>query len=145
MSRILGIDFGTSRIGLAVSDPTRLIAQPIGFVSNKDPEKALNVIKTHCDEWNAVLILVGNPLKMDGSEGFAVDAVQRFVSSLKTVLETPIVVWDERLSSAFAEKLLISGGVRRKKRRKKIDAIAAVIILQSYLDYLKNQETNSIS
>lgn len=138
MPRILSIDYGLARIGLALSDPNKIIASPLKTLQaeKKLEQRALAVaqeIKCHDIE----TVVVGLPLHMDGSKGSQADEVEEFIRHLETHLSLPIVRWDERLTSVQAERTLRQGEMRRKKRSKVIDQVAAVLILQSYLDSLQ--------
>jgi putative holliday junction resolvase len=135
--RILALDHGTRRIGVAVSDELKLIAQPIEFIPAESFAKFLERLKELLLEKQVELILVGMPRNMDGSYGPAALKVQEFVAALKNAITTPIKTWDERLTSSQANRFLIQGHVRREKRKEKVDALAAAILLQSYLDSLQ--------
>ncbi len=131
--RVLGLDVGSVRIGVALSDPLGLTAQPLTVIDvRKAPPE--DRVRALCDEHEVQELVVGLPLRLDGSEGLAVQAVRKFVDKLKTKVSLPIELWDERLTTAQAERVMIGGGVRRKERRERIDQIAAALILQSYLD-----------
>ena len=134
--RVLGIDHGTKRIGLALSDELGVIAQPLEFVPAEPFSGVLSRLKEIIREKQVELLLVGMPRNMDGSYGPAALKVEEFVAVLKTALTTPIKTWDERLTSAQANRFLIQANVRREKRREKVDKMAAAILLQSYLDVL---------
>ena len=134
--RILALDHGTKRIGVAVSDETRTIAQPLEFIPAEPFADFLARLRQLIREKEIGLILVGLPRNMDGSYGPAALKVQEFVAALKGVVAVPIKTWDERLTSAQANRVLIQGNVRRDKRKEKVDAMAAAILLQSYLDGL---------
>ena len=134
--RILAIDPGTKRIGLAISDELGVIAQPLEFVPAVPFDKFLERLKHLIREREVEMLLVGMPRNMDGSYGPAALKVQEFVAVLNETLTTPIKTWDERLTSAQANRFLIEGGVRRQKRKEKVDQTAAAILLQSYLDGL---------
>lgn len=134
--RILAIDHGTKRIGIAVSDAMKMIASPVGFLPAEPFAKFLADLKELLREKEVELILVGMPRNMDGSYGPAALKVQEFVAVLKGAVTVPIQLWDERLTSAQANRFLIQGNVRREKRKEKVDAMAASILLQSYLDSL---------
>ena len=134
--RILAIDHGTKRMGIALSDELKMIAQPVGYIPSEPFNEFLESLKTIIREKEVELILVGLPRNMDGSYGPAALKVQEFVAVLKTALPIPIQTWDERLTSAQANRFLISAKVRRDKRKQKVDQTAAAIILQSYLDSL---------
>jgi len=134
--RILALDPGTKRIGVAVSDELRMIAQPLEFISAAPFAEFLARLKQIILEKEIELILVGLPRNMDGSYGPAALKVQEFVAVLKDAIAVPIKTWDERLTSAQANRFLIQGNVRRAKRKEKVDKTAAAILLQSYLDSL---------
>jgi putative Holliday junction resolvase len=134
--RILGIDHGSKRIGIAVSDELKLIAQPLEFIPAEPFAAFLARLNELITDKEVESILVGLPRNMDGSYGPAAQKVQGFVAALKGAVGVPIKTWDERLTSAQANRLLIQGNVRRDKRKEKVDAMAAAILLQSYLDGL---------
>ncbi len=134
--RILAIDHGTKRMGLALSDETALIAQPLEFVPAEPFSGFLERLKQLIKEKQIEQIIVGMPRNMDGSYGPAALKVQEFVAVLKDALAIPIRTWDERLTSAQANRFLIEANVRRSERREKVDKMAAAILLQSYLDAL---------
>ena len=134
--RILALDHGTKRIGVAVSDELKMIAQPLEFIPAEPFADFLARLKELLREKEVELILVGMPRNMDGSYGPAALKVQEFVAALKAAVTVPIKTWDERLTSAQANRFLIQGNVRRDKRKEKVDKMAAAILLQSYLDSL---------
>jgi putative Holliday junction resolvase len=134
--RILAIDHGSKRIGLAISDELRMIAQPLEFVPAEPFTRFLSRLKEIIHEKQVVLVLVGMPRNMDGSYGPAALKVQEFVAVLKEAITIPVQTLDERLTSAQANRLLIQANVRRDKRKEKVDKTAAAILLQSYLDGL---------
>lgn len=132
--RILGLDYGTKRIGIAVSDELKTIAQPLEFIPTEPFASALNRLKEILREKEVELILIGMPRNMDGSYGPAALKVQEFAAALKSALTVPMHFWDERLTSTQANRFLIDANVRRDQRKKKVDQTAAAILLQSYLD-----------
>ena len=134
--RILAIDHGSKRIGIAVSDELKMIAQPLEFILAEPFPAFLARLQELIRDKEVESILVGLPRNMDGSYGPAAQKVQEFVVALKGVLSVPIKTWDERLTSAQANRLLIQENVRRDKRKEKVDKMAAAILLQSYLDSL---------
>jgi len=134
--RILALDHGTKRIGVAVSDELKMIAQPLEYILAEPSAGFLARLKELVQEKDAELILVGMPRNMDGSYGPAAAKVRDFVGTLRATLTVPIRLWDERLTSAQANRVLIQGGVRRDKRKEKVDKMAAAILLQGYLDSL---------
>jgi putative Holliday junction resolvase len=132
--RILALDHGTRRIGVAVSDETKTIAQPLEYIPAGPFADFLERLKKLLVEKEIDLIVVGLPRNMDGSHGPAAQKVETFAGVLKTAITIPIKLWDERLTSSQANKILIQGGVRRDRRKEKVDKMAAAILLQSYLD-----------
>ena len=132
--RILSLDHGTKRIGVAVSDETKTIAQPLEYIPAEPFGDFLERLRKLLLEKEVDLILIGMPRNMDGSYGPAAHKVETFVGVLKTAVTVPIKLWDERLTSTMANRVMIQGNVRRDKRKEKVDAMAAAILLQSYLD-----------
>lgn len=134
--RILALDPGTVRIGIALSDELRTIAQPLEFIPAEPFADFLNRLKDIIRDHQVDLIIVGVPRNMNGSYGPAALKAQEFITVLKEAITVPIKPWDERLTSVQANRFLIDAGVRRDKRKKKVDQTAAAILLQSYLDGL---------
>lgn len=134
--RILALDHGTKRVGVAVSDELKMIAQPLEFIPAEPFDGVLARLKDILREKEVELILVGMPRNMDGSYGPAALKAQEFVAALGAKFAVPIKTWDERLTTMQAQKFLISAGVRRDQRKEKVDQTAAAIFLQSYLDSL---------
>jgi len=132
--RILALDHGTKRIGVAVSDETKTIALPLEYIPAEPFADFLVRLKKLLAEKEADLVLIGLPRNMDGSYGSAAQKVEAFVAVLKSAITVPIKMWDERLTSTMANRAMIQGNVRRDKRKEKVDAMAAAILLQSYLD-----------
>jgi putative Holliday junction resolvase len=136
MSRYLGIDYGTKRIGLALSDPTRTLASPLPCLQAQPFTKFIKDLKKLVAEQEVSLILVGMPRNMDGSYGPAAQAAQEFVHHLKAALVVPIQTIDERLSTVEASRKLQEAGNDTRKQRGKIDSASAQVLLQSHLDSL---------
>ena len=134
MSRILALDHGSKRIGVAISDEMKMIAQPVEFIPAEPIGQAFARLQAIMVEKPAELILVGLPRNMDGTYGPAAEKVRVFIEQLKQAIPIPVRTWDERLTSAQANRVLLQGNVRRDQRKEKVDAIAAAILLQSYLD-----------
>jgi putative Holliday junction resolvase len=134
--RILALDHGTKRIGIALSDELKMIATPLEYVLTEPIAEFFVRLKEIIREKEVELILIGMPRNMDGSYGPAALKVQEFIAVLKDKVAVPIQTWDERLTSAQAQRFLIQGGVRRQDRKQKVDKTAAAILLQSYLDSL---------
>jgi len=134
--RILALDHGTKRIGVAVSDETKTIAQPLEYIPAEPYADFLERLKKLLVEKEVELILIGMPRNMNGTYGPAAEKVHAFVSALKTTVTLPIKLWDERLTSTIANRILIQGNVRRGERKEQVDKMAAAILLQSYLDVI---------
>ncbi|MBN8247505.1 MAG: Holliday junction resolvase RuvX [Verrucomicrobia bacterium] len=134
--RILALDHGTARVGVAVSDPMKMIAQPLEAVPAQPFADFLARLKTLIREQEVELILVGMPRNMDGSYGEAAVRVREFVTVLRESVAVPLQTWDERLTSVLANRFLSEGQVRGPRRREKVDKTAAALLLQSYLDSL---------
>lgn len=132
--RILALDHGTVRIGLAVSDEMKLFAQPLDYLPAEPFAEFVQQLKAVVKEKEVDLIVVGLPRNMDGSYGPAAQRVREFVIALKEAVPMPIRTWDERLTSVTANRLLTEGNVRGEKRKEKVDKVAAAVLLQSYLD-----------
>ena len=132
--RILAIDHGTKRMGVAISDELGMIAEPLEFIPPEPFAEFLNRLKEILREKQVELILVGMPRNMDGSYGPAALKVQEFVAVLKDVVAIPIKTLDERLTSVQAHRFLTEAEVRGRQRKEKVDKSAAAILLQSYLD-----------
>lgn len=135
MSRILAIDHGTKRMGIALSDELKMIAQPLEYIPAEPIEGFLKSLEKIIQEKEIELIVVGMPRNMNGTYGPAAEKVKAFMETLKAHFpNTPLRTMDERLTSSQANRLLIEADVRRNKRKEKVDKMAAAIILQSYLD-----------
>jgi putative pre-16S rRNA nuclease len=130
---VLGLDLGQSRIGVALSDPDRRVAVPIGTIRTGAPED-VKAIAALVKEHGVSRIVVGHPLSLSGAAGEAADHAERFADALGGFLDIPVVLHDERLSTVEADRRLSAAGVDRRGRRDVIDQAAAVVILQSYLD-----------
>lgn len=139
MGKILGIDYGTVRIGLAISDSSHKIAFNHGKISVKNVQDTLEQIDKVILEHDIELIVLGLPIGLNSQETTKSIEIRRFAKLLNSKICIDIKLWDERYSSKSAEQLLIEGNVRRKKRKEKIDSVAAQIILQNYLDFSENK------
>ena len=136
-SRLLGIDPGKKRIGLAISDEDKLVSTPLKTILKKKNFDFIKEIKKIIEENNIQGIIVGNPLNMDGSKGSSSQSSNDFARNLSNNISIPITMWDERLSSEGAFKLSANIGVNTSKKIEKLDQNAASFILQGVLDYLK--------
>lgn len=131
---ILGVDYGSRRLGFAVSDAMGMMALPLEVREVHDPGEAVQAVCQLCASRPIAKIVVGLPLNMDGTEGPAVEKVRAFVEQLAEAVTIPIETYDERLSTVSAERILLEADTSRKKRKKVIDKLAAQIFLQAYLD-----------
>ena len=132
--KILALDIGTVRIGIATSDIMEIIASAYEVYRRKNPAEDVKHVAQIIQDLSVGEVVIGLPLKMDGSEGTSVEMAKSFGEELSKLVSVPIVYQDERLSTVEAERILIESGMRREKRKGKIDSIAATIILQTYLD-----------
>jgi len=138
--RILGLDYGEKRIGVAVSDELGLTAQGLETIQRKNAAHDVERIGKIAREIGAEKIVIGYPVRLNGEEGIQCEKVKRFSGRLETVLSIPVVFQDETLTTKEAESILIEANVRRDKRKLLVDKLAAGIILQAYLDSHRNKE-----
>ncbi len=134
LKRILGIDYGSKRIGIAVSDPLGIIAQGISVVANSST--VVNDIKKLVHEYGAEMVVVGMPLNLKGEKGIKAEEVEKFITQIEKELQIEVIRFDERFTSKMAHQTLREMEVKKKKRQEKgnIDKMAAALILQGYLD-----------
>jgi putative holliday junction resolvase len=135
--RILGLDVGTKRIGLAMSDELLLTAQGSLTIYRKSPEADIEEIKRIVKENAVQEVIVGLPLNMNGTQGPKAREAVDFAEKISKAVDVPVKTWDERLTTVQAERALLEADVSRAKRKKVIDKLAAQVILQSYLDRRK--------
>jgi putative Holliday junction resolvase len=133
-TRLLGIDTGERRIGLAISDPDRRIASPLATYRRKSNDADQSYFRRLVNEECIGLMVIGLPVHLDGREGQKAFEARRFGQWLADLVQLPIVFWDERFTTVEAEQVLLGAGLTHKKRRERRDRLAAQIILQSYLD-----------
>lgn len=138
--KVLGLDIGEKRIGIAVSDALRCTAQGLKVLERRNMADDIGEIQELVDTLQVSEVVVGFPKNMDGSVGEGAQKILSFVSTLEEALSIPIVLWDERWTTAEATRMLLQADVTRQKRRKVVDKIAAVLILQGYLDSLDINE-----
>ncbi len=134
--RILGIDYGDRTIGLAVSDKMLITAQALQSYKVKNKEEDFQFFKNLASKYNITEIVIGLPLRMDGSEGSRVKKTKHFASWLKKSLDIPVIYWDERLTTKQALRIMREKRLSNKKKKELVDQISAVIILSSYLNSL---------
>lgn len=141
--RILAIDYGDARIGLAISDESETLASPLGTYNSQSMRKDIDYISDLALKQSVGLIVLGLPINMDGSYGERADKTQTFGSVLERVSGVKVVYKDERLTTVSAERTLIECNMRREKRKQVIDTLSAQIILQSYLDAQRHKKQNN--
>ncbi len=134
MERVLALDMGTKRTGLALSDPLGISAQGLGVLHRTTLKEDLAAVEKLIHDHDVKLLVIGLPRNMDGSYGPAAERIRYFAEELRKHISIPIHLQDERLTTAQAQKVLIEGHMRREKRKEVIDKQAAVLILQQYLD-----------
>jgi len=132
--RFLGLDIGTKRIGIAVSDPLFITAQPVDTIKRQPEQKSIEEIKQLCKQYNVSHIVAGLPVNMDGSIGFQAQDVQKYSALIEKELQIQVIFEDERLTSYDAERILIEQGIKPSRDKALVDKVAATIILQQYLD-----------
>ncbi len=142
--RILGLDFGSKTVGVAVSDPLGLTAQGVEIIARKQENKlrqTLARIEELVNEYKAEKIVLGLPKNMNNTLGDRAEKTMEFKETLERRTGLEVVMWDERLSTVSANRVLMETGVRREHRKDYVDEIAAIFILQGYLDYLHYQKS----
>jgi putative Holliday junction resolvase len=132
--RVLGLDVGEKRIGVALSDPEGIIAVALTVIESRSEDAAIDQIITLAHEHEVERIVVGLPRSLDGSLGPQAQKVRAFAGSLEGRTDLPVVTWDERFSTTAAERMLVEAGTKRGKRKKHRDSVAAALILEGYLD-----------
>ena len=135
--RVLGLDYGARTVGVAVSDPLRCTAQPVETVTREREtklRKTLARIQELAETYQASEAVVGLPLRLDGTEGERCEKTKAFAEALRDRLTCPVHLWDERLTTVEADRVMRAGGLDREERESRSDTLAAVLILQSWLD-----------
>ena len=143
--RIMGLDFGSKTVGVAISDSLLIIAQPLEIIRRKEANKlrqTLARIEELAVEYEVGEIVLGLPLNMDDSEGERAILTREFEEKLRRRTGLPVIMWDERLTTVEADNAMIEAGIRREHRKEYVDKIAAAFILQSYLDYRSTKMEN---
>lgn len=137
-TRILALDPGSKRVGVALSDELGWTAQPLETFERKSLAADLAHIKELVSRHAVREIVIGMPVRMDGRVGPAAQAVQQFLDAVQAAVGIPVTAWDERLTTKAAEQMLIDADVSRKKRKGAVDRVAAALLLKSYLDHLSS-------
>lgn len=137
--RVLAIDPGTVRLGLAVSDPSKIIAQPLTVLVRRSEAEDLRELAKLVEQHEVDEIVIGLPRTMDGKLEAAAKEAQDFGQRIENATGRPVAYWDERLTTVAAERYLIEQGKRRSRRRQEVDRMAATLMLQGYLDYQRRR------
>jgi putative Holliday junction resolvase len=132
--RILCLDVGSRRIGVAISDPEEILATPLTVVDHEDETSVMVSLRDLIHEKEVERIVVGMPFSLEGGKGPQAVEVEDFIRRLAQHTDVPIETWDERFSTATAQQMMADAGVKRSRRKENIDALAAAVILQAYLD-----------
>ncbi|MBI4405937.1 MAG: Holliday junction resolvase RuvX [Deltaproteobacteria bacterium] len=140
MSRIMGLDIGLKRTGVAISDENQSISLPRSVIEATDKQTWLSKVRTFVENEDIEKIVVGIPLNQHGEEGTDAQKIRQFIALLQERLNVPVIEWDERFTTAQAERSMIAADLSRAKRKKIVDKVAATILLQSYLDSLRFSE-----
>jgi putative holliday junction resolvase len=140
--RILGLDYGERRIGVALCDELGLTAQGLPTLIRKTKKHDLEILADVIRNYNVEKIVIGYPLRLDGSAGIQCEKVNRYAAVLDKTFCLPVIKWPETLSTREAEEILINSGMHWKKRKKTVDKLAACIILQNYLDSILKKSSN---
>jgi putative Holliday junction resolvase len=130
----LGLDAGSVRVGVAAADPTDTLASPVAVLPRVRARELWDRVRREASERSASVIVVGLPRELDGSEGPAAADARRLAADAERETGLPVEMWDERFTSAEAERALIAGGMRRDRRRQTVDGVAAALMLQGWLD-----------
>lgn len=142
--KMMAIDFGDARTGIAMCDPLEMLASPFRVVKQKDITKLVEEIALIAKEQNVERIVVGHPKNMNGSNGERAAKTERLVNKLKLATKLDVVLWDERSTTVLAHKILKDNEVFGKKRKNIVDAVAAVLILENYIKFKKSREREVI-
>ena len=142
--RIMGLDIGSRTIGIAISDELGITAQGLKTLRRKSMEEDFEEIATIIRQFEIEKIVVGLPTNMDGTLGIQAEKVLKWLEALKDRIEIPVATWDERLTTVGASRVLLEADLSRKKRKKVIDKVAAVLILQGYLDQDRRKNDEAV-
>ncbi len=143
--RIIGLDYGTKTVGVALSDELMITAQPLCTIERKSAGKlrqTLARIESIIEEYHVELIVLGYPKNMNNTVGERAEATDAFKEALERRTGLSVILWDERMSTIEAERILMDSGVRRENRKQYVDKMAAAVILQNYLDYTAHSDKN---
>lgn len=131
LGRVMAVDPGTKRVGVAISDPLRIVASPLTVL---DADEAEDAVRALCEEYRPDVVVVGLPIGLSGQEGPAAERARTFAGRLAEVLTIPVELFDERFTTRTAEEALLESGMKRRDRRRTVDKVAAAVILRHYLE-----------
>lgn len=137
--KILAVDYGDARTGLAVSDATELLASPLPQIEEKSMVKAANAVVEASRQHNVGMIVIGLPRNMDGTEGSRAQKTRKMAAIVEQAVDVPVRFWDERRTTVTAAAQLSEAGTFGKKRKEKLDSVSAAVILDSFMAWRKNQ------
>ncbi len=140
--KIMSVDFGDARTGIAVCDRTEFLASPVGVIEERNFNVCVDKVAYMAKEYEVGEIVVGYPKNMNGSIGPRAEKCDTFAQKLREIVEVPVVLWDERSTTVSAHNILNETNTRGKKRKAVIDAVAATIILESYLAFRQNKKAS---
>jgi putative Holliday junction resolvase len=135
--RVMALDIGDRRIGIALSDPGQILARGLEVLRRRSRESDMAAIASLVEEHEVEKIIVGHPRRLNGTVGEQARKVEAYARALQEAVEIPVILWDERFSTLRAQKAMIEAGRRRRERKRRLDAVAAAVILQDYLDSLR--------
>lgn len=141
--RLLGLDYGEKRMGVAVCDELGLMAHGLPTILRKSKKYDMEILASLIKRHDIEKIVIGYPVRLDGTEGIQCEKVNRFAAVLEKTFSLPVIKWPETMSTKEAEEILMNSGFGWKKRKEKVDKLAAVLILQGYLDSLSGKTKNS--
>ena len=136
----MAVDYGDARTGLAACDRTEFLASPIGVIQEYNFDNTVKKVSYAVQEYAVQMVVVGHPLNMDGTAGERAQKCALFAEKLKALVDVPVVLWDERSTTVSAHQVLNETNTRGRKRKEVVDAVAATIILESYLNYRRNNK-----
>lgn len=139
--KIMAVDYGDARTGLAISDSSEFLASPVGTITEYNADKLAEKIAAKAKEYSAEEMIVGLPINMNGTRGPRAEKCEGFAKKLEALVDIPVKMWDERSTTVTAHQVLNEVNVRGKKRKAVVDTVAATVILESYLNYRKNNKT----
>lgn len=138
--KIMAVDYGDARTGIAVCDRTEFLASPVGTIEEKNFEKLVQKVAYMAEQYEVGEIVVGLPLNMNGSKGPRAQKSEAFADALNQATDIPVNMWDERSTTVTAHNILNETDVRGKKRKAVVDTVAATVILEAYLDFRKKRK-----